>query len=211
MAIIAHARPKSKQRCSACPVRYIHVRIQKENKMAVQLVGICGPLRAGSFNRKLMLEAARMYGADSFVDADLRVPLYDGDLEQAQGIPASVQLLADQIAGADAVLVVSPEYNQSLSGVLKNALDWVSRTEGSPWLDKPVALLNAAAGRAGGARANYALRLALAPFRARIIAGPEILVAGAQREFDDAGQLTSDFYQQNLSALMAQLKQATQS
>jgi len=131
------------------------------------LLGLCGSLRAASLNRKLMHEAARRFGPAEFTEGDLRLPLYDGDLEDAHGIPAPVQALVDAIAGADAVIVACPEYNQSLPGVLKNGLDWVSRTDGAPWRDKPVALMSAAAGRAGGARAQFALRLALVPFRRR--------------------------------------------
>lgn len=173
--------------------------------MTLSLLGLCGSLRAGSFNRKTMLEAAAMFGG-TFTDANLRLPLYDGDLESAHGIPAEVQILSDQIAAADAVLVVSPEYNQSFSGVLKNALDWVSRTDGSPWKGKPVALLHAAAGRAGGARANYALRLAMAPFQPDLVPGPEILIAGAMKEFDEAGRLTNDRYRDSLQTAMDALR-----
>ena len=95
------------------------------------LLGLCGSLRQNSVNAKLMREAARIYGGP-FEEGNLRLPLYDGDLED-QGIPEEVTALADQIRAADAVLVLSPEYNQSFSGVIKNALDWVSRVEGSPW------------------------------------------------------------------------------
>src|SRR6056297_2739466 len=123
----------------------------------LKLAGLCGSLRADSVNRKLMMEAARHFGPSRFEAGDLRLPLYDGDLQSREGVPAPVRALADLVAGADAVVVVTPEYNQSISGVLKNALDWISRTEGSPWKMKPVALLSATAGRAGGARANYAL------------------------------------------------------
>jgi chromate reductase len=71
------------------------------------------------------------------------------------GIPAEVQELADQIAAADAVIIAGPEYNKALSGVLKNALDWVSRTKGNPWRDKPVAIMSATGGRAGGERTQF--------------------------------------------------------
>ena len=104
--------------------------------MTLSLLGLCGSLRAESYNRALMQEAARLFGAE-LKEANLRLPLYDGDLEKASGIPADVQTLADQITAADAALIASPEYNQSLSGVLKNALDWVSRVDGKPWLNKP--------------------------------------------------------------------------
>lgn len=172
----------------------------------MKLVGLCGSLRKGSFNRKLMHQAADLAAPSEFIDANLRLPLYDGDLEADSGIPADVQLLADQIAASDAVLIASPEYNQSLSGVLKNALDWVSRVEGNPWAAKPVALLHATAGRAGGARANYALRLCMAPFQAKIVPGPEMLLAGAQGEFDDAGNLSNARYTESLTTIVQNLK-----
>jgi chromate reductase len=85
-----------------------------------RLLGICGSLRKGSYNRKLMLEAARLFDPAEFVDADLRLPLYDGDLEDAEGIPATVQMLADQIASADAVVIagidaIPPEFRPEAS------------------------------------------------------------------------------------------------
>lgn len=169
------------------------------------LLGISGSLRAASVNRKLMREAGRLYGGP-FEEADLRLPLYDGDLEDASGIPAEVQALADQIAGAEAVVISTPEYNQSLSGVLKNALDWVSRVDGNPWQHKPVAIMSAAAGRAGGARGSYALRLAMLPFRPRMVTGPDMGVAGAAKEFDDNGHLTSALYTKTLTEVMELLR-----
>ena len=170
------------------------------------LLCLCGALRAESYNRKLMREAARLYGAD-LIEANLRLPLYDGDLE-AQGIPDEVQVLHDQIEAAPAVLIVTPEYNQRMSPVIKNALDWVSRLPGKPWKDKPVALMSAAAGRAGGARAQFDLRLTMVPYRANIVPGPEIMVAGAAQQFHEDGTLMSDLYVSALQELMDQLKQA---
>lgn len=170
-----------------------------------KLLTISGSLRTGSFNRMLVAEAARLFGAELTV-ADLNLPLYNGDVEHAQGIPGEVQILADQIAAADAVAISTPEYNQALSGVLKNALDWVSRTKEKPWLDKPVAIMSAAAGRAGGARAQYSLRLALTPFQPRLLTGPEVMVAGAAREFDDNGTLKNERYLASLQALMDKLR-----
>ncbi|MBS9715426.1 NADPH-dependent FMN reductase [Pseudohalocynthiibacter aestuariivivens] len=168
------------------------------------LLGISGSLRKDSFNRKLIREAARLFDGD-FIEADLQMPLYDGDLESASGVPVPAQTLAEQIANADAVIISTPEYNQALSGVLKNALDWVSRTDGAPWKNKPVAIISAAAGRAGGARAQYSLRLAMNPFRPRLLTGPEVGVAGAQAEFNDDGLLTNKHYIKALTELMAAL------
>lgn len=101
------------------------------------LLTISGSLRQDATNRKLLAEAARLFGPATVVEAELRLPLYDGDDEAAEGIPAAVQTLSDQIAAADAVLISTPEYNKGPSGVLKNALDWVSRTKGNPWAGKP--------------------------------------------------------------------------
>lgn len=171
----------------------------------MNLLGISGSLRKDSFNRKLIREAARLADSAQFTEADLRLPLYDGDLESAGGIPASVQKLADQIAAAHAVVISSPEYNKGISGVLKNALDWVSRTEGAPWAGKPVAILSATAGRAGGERAQFNLRHAMTPFRPRILQGPEVLVAGAHNEFDENGQLKGELYIKALTSLMQDL------
>ena len=171
------------------------------------LLGICGSLRAASWNRKLMHEAARLFDPAVFIDANLRLPLYDGDLEEL-GIPTEVRLLADQIKAADAVVIVGPEYNKALSGVLKNALDWVSRTKGGPWRDKPVAIMSAAAGRAGGERSQMTMRHAMSPFRAHVLPGPEVLIATPEREFDANGRLTNDRAQALLAELMDDLRAA---
>lgn len=172
------------------------------------LLLISGSLRSSSYNRKLVIEAARLFDGNP-VMADLDLPLYNGDVEESEGIPQRVRELHDQIAAADAVAISTPEYNQSLSGVLKNAFDWVSRADGNPWADKPVAIMSAAAGRAGGARAQYALRLALNPFQPRLLTGPEVMVARPDAEFDADGQLTGDLYLKALATLMARLKTET--
>ncbi|QBF33116.1 NADPH-dependent FMN reductase [Thalassococcus sp. S3] len=170
------------------------------------LVGLSGSLRQAATNRLLIREAARLFDPAEFIEGDLNLPLYDGDLEKADGIPEAVQQLADQIAGADAVIISTPEYNKGPSGVLKNALDWVSRTEGNPWAGKPVAVMSAAAGRAGGERAQSILRACLVAFRPRILQGPEMHLAGSSKEFDDAGRLTSDLYIETLQDLMDALR-----
>ena len=170
------------------------------------LLGIPGSLRQGSFNRHLIREAGRLMEGATFTEADIDLPLYNGDVEDTEGIPAKVQVLADQIGAADAVVISTPEYNQSFSGVLKNALDWVSRTEGAPWKGKPVALISAAAGRAGGARAQYALRLAMTPFRPRLLTGPEVMVATAQDQFTNGKLAEDEVYERSLRVLMKLLK-----
>ena len=170
------------------------------------LLGIPGALRAASTNRLLLAEARRLFGAATMTEADLRLPLYDGDLEDADGIPPEVQCLADQIRTADAVIIATPEYNKALSGVLKNALDWVSRTKGGPWRDKPVAIVSAAGGRAGGDRSQFSLRLAMVPFRARVLPGPEVMVGDSGNAFDVHGRLRDERYVKSLTELMGLLR-----
>ena len=174
--------------------------------MTDTVLAICGALRSGSFNRKLLAQAFAAYGEAEAVHADLRLPLYDGDLETRDGIPPAVQTLSDQIRDASAIIIASPEYNKSVSGVLKNALDWVSRTKGPVWPGKPVAILSANDGREGGARGQYALRLCLTPFRADVLQGPEVCVADCSHAFDADGRLLDVRYQKALADLMATLR-----
>jgi chromate reductase, NAD(P)H dehydrogenase (quinone) len=172
------------------------------------LLGICGALRAASTNRLLLTQAMHAFGPAIHTTADLRLPLYDGDLESTHGIPAQVQTLADQIKSAHAIIIATPEYNKALPGVLKNALDWVSRTKGAPFRDKPVAIISAAAGRAGGERSQFSLRLCLNPFAARVLPGPEVMVADSGNAFDADGRLKDAKTVQIMIALMQDLRRA---
>ena len=168
------------------------------------LVGLCGSLRADSFNRKLMLEAARRFDG-RFVEGDLRLPLYDQDLED-RGMPQAVTRLAEQVRSADAVIIACPEYNKAPPGVLKNALDWLSRLKGWPMQDKPTAIVSATGGRAGGERTQFILRQMLVPHRAVALTYPEVLVGGAANHFNDAGRLKTDSYIDKLDELMDRLQ-----
>ena len=97
--------------------------------MPTTIIGLCGSLRRGSFNRMLLRAAAETAPPGTSIEPEsIRdIPLYDGDLEEEQGIPSAVQRLKDRIAEADGLLIVTPEYNHSMPGVLKNAIDWLSR------------------------------------------------------------------------------------
>jgi chromate reductase len=170
------------------------------------ILGLCGALRKASTNRLLLGEARRLFGPARWREGNLRLQLFDEDIETARGIPAAVLRLSAAIKAADAVVIACPEYNKSLTGVLKNALDWVSRTKGGPWRDKPVAIIGAADGRAGGDRAQFALRLAMVPFRARVLSGPEVMVAHSRQAFDADGRLSEESYIKAVGELMAQLR-----
>ena len=174
--------------------------------MPIQLLGLSGSLRTDSVNSKLIREAARLYGDATLTEADLNIPLYNGDDEDRDGLPASVQDLVAQIANADAVIIATPEYNGGITGVLKNALDWVSRAKPSPWAGKPVAVMSAAAGRAGGIRAQTMLRSCMTPFNVKLSAASEVAIATAGSEFDENGHLVSERYQASVARLMAALK-----
>jgi chromate reductase len=173
----------------------------------LKLLGISGALRAASTNTKLMHEAVRLFGPCEFTEANLRLPLYDADLE-AEGIPPEVMTLAEQIRDADAVVISTPEYNKMIPGLLKNALDWISRTGLSPWDGKPLAIMSAAAGRAGGERSQYSLRWAMTPFNAQILQAPEVLVADSSHAFDEQGRLIHERTEAGLEKLMTKLRDA---
>ncbi len=174
--------------------------------MPHKLLGISGALRTDSTNSKLLREAARLYGADSYAEANLNIPLYDGDLESNSGLPEEVNHLVQQIAEADAVLISTPEYNGAITGVLKNALDWISRHSEKPMVGKPTALMSAAAGRAGGVRAQTMLRTCLVAFRPRITLAPEVGISDSGNAFDDNGQFVSERYAASVTTLMDALK-----
>lgn len=171
----------------------------------LKLVGLCGSLRRDSYNRKLLHAAAEAFGPEDFAEGDLNLPLFNEDLE-AEGMPAPVTALSDLVKGADAVVIACPEYNKAPPGVLKNALDWLSRGPAKPWADKPVAIVSATGGRAGGERTQFALRLMMVPFRPRLLQGPEVLVGGAKDHFDADGRLVTESYRTMLGDLMTLLR-----
>lgn len=171
-----------------------------------KLLGISGSLRKASTNTKLVKEAARLFGPSNLTMADIRMPLYDGDLEEASGIPPEALTLHRQISEADAIIISTPEYNKNLPGVLKNALDWVSREQPGPFFGKPVAILSAAAGRAGGERSQFSLRHCLTPFNPKVLQGPEVMIAASHAAFDENDQLIDEMSIKGLTALMEALK-----
>jgi chromate reductase len=171
-----------------------------------KLFGISGSLRKASHNSLLLAEAARLFGDATYTEADINLPLYNEDDETANGVPASVDALAQQIADADAVMISTPEYNKGPSGALKNALDWISRSKIKPWGGKPLVIMSATAGRAGGERAQSVLRGFMVPFRPRILQGPEILVAASYEAFEANGQLKGEMYIKELTQLMDDLR-----
>ncbi len=152
----------------------------------MKLLGISGSLRAESFNTMLLSEAARIFAPTAYTLADLNLPLFNEDISEK---PESVLKLHADIIAADAVIIATPEYNKNLSGVLKNALDWVSMVRPNAWAGKPVAIMSAASGVTGGVRAQYSLRHCMTPFNPRILQAPEVMIGNAAAAFAGNGQL----------------------
>jgi chromate reductase len=158
----------------------------------MRILGIAGALRAGSYNRLLLNVAVAELRERAEVDvveaADLALPLYDGDIETRDGLPAGVRRLKDRIAAADALLIATPEYNHSIPGVLKNAIDWASRPPGQPFRGRTALLLSASQGAYAGVRAQAALRLVLSALGV-VVLPSGVMVANADKAFDAAGAL----------------------
>lgn len=152
--------------------------------MTILLLGISGSLRKASFNTALLRAAQELVTADMSIDiADISaLPLYDDDLRE-KGYPAPVQLLRDRIRAADALLIATPEYNYSIPGVLKNAIDWASRPPEQPFDGKIVGIMGASPGRIGTARAQYHLRQCFVFLNAFVLNKPEVMVGGAAEVF----------------------------
>jgi chromate reductase len=158
-----------------------------------RVLGIAGSLRQGSHNRAALRAAAELAPEGLVIEPhDLRpIPLYDGDVE-ARGFPAAVQELRACIAGAEAVLFVTPEYNHSVPGVLKNAIDWASRPPDQPFAGKPVAIMGVSSGVFGTTRAQYHLRQTCTALGMLALPSPQVLIGQAQQRFDADGRLTDE-------------------
>jgi chromate reductase, NAD(P)H dehydrogenase (quinone) len=175
----------------------------------LNVLSICGSLRKGSFNaiveralpglmpQQMSITPAPPYGA---------FPIYNFDIQHEQGIPAEVTTLGKAILAADGVVIVSAEYNFSIPGGLKNAIDWLSRMkEPSPFANKPFAIQSATSGSVGGARMQYHLRQVLDGLNAFILNSPEIFIGNAKSKVDEAkheltDETTRDFIRKQLAA-----------
>jgi chromate reductase len=160
----------------------------------LRILGIAGSLRQGSFNRSLLRAAVALAPPELQIQTFDRLgefPLYDADLE-ARGTPEAVAALKTAMHEADGILIATPEYNHSIPGVLKNAIDWASRPGGHAAYDgKPVAMMGATPGRGATIRAQAALRQSLGA-DALLMGKPEVLIAQAGEKFDSEGNLKDE-------------------
>jgi chromate reductase, NAD(P)H dehydrogenase (quinone) len=172
------------------------------------LVAFAGSLRRASFNQALLRAAAELAPSETKVEiASIRgIPLYDGDVEAEQGIPEPVQALKERVAASDGLLIVTPEYNNSIPGVVKNAIDWLSRPPADlarVFGDRPVAILGATPGRGGTILAQAAWLPILRTLGTRPWFGGRLQVSEASRVFDAEGHLVDERVRTELSRFMA--------
>jgi chromate reductase len=172
----------------------------------LRVLGIAGSLRRGSYNRMALRAAQELAPEGMTIESfDITpIPLYNEDV-RAQGFPAPVAEFRGRIKAADAVLFVTPEYNYSVPGVLKNAFDWASRPPEQPFDGKPVAIMGASPGRFGTARAQYHLRQSCVFVNALPLNRPEVMIADAANRFDGEGRLTDESTRDMVRKLLAAL------
>ena len=172
----------------------------------MKVVGISGSLRRNSHNTAALRAAIELAPLGMVIEtAEIGdLPHYNDDIRQA-GYPPQVERLRGQLSSADAILFATPEYNYSIPGVLKNAIDWASRPPSQPFECKPVAIMGASLGVLGTARAQYQLRQMLVYLDAHPINKPEVMIGQAGAKFDEQGRLTDeptrDFIRQMLVSL----------
>lgn len=176
----------------------------------MKILGISGSLRRASLNTMALQAATRLVPDGVTIDIfdQLRdIPPYDDDVRLETGFPPAAEALREGIRAADALLIVSPEYNYSIPGVLKNALDWASRAPDQPFADKPVAIMGVSPGLLGTARMQYHLRQCFVFLDARVLNKPEVMIGQAAGKFDAEGHLTDEataqFIRTQLEALQA--------
>lgn len=178
-----------------------------DHKEKINVLGIAGSLRKGSYNRALLRAARELAPENMEIETfDLTpIPFFNEDVEKA-GDPEPVRALKTAFGEADALLIATPEYQYGVPGVLKNALDWASRPAGkSPMQHKPVAIMGASTGFVGTARAQLQLRQTLAYNETHTLMRPEVLIAKASEKFDEDGGLNDEDARKFLRTLLEKL------
>lgn len=185
--------------------------------MTAKILAFAGSARRDSLNKKLIRIAARGAQAEgaevTLIDlADFPLPLYDGDIEAADGIPENARKLRGLMMEHNALLIAAPEYNSGITPLLKNAIDWTSRPDGDvPGLaaygGKVAALVAASPGALGGLRGLFHVRYVLSNIRVTVLPD-QVAVSQAGGSFDDAGELTDDARRQQVEAVGAALAKA---
>lgn len=172
----------------------------------LQILGLSGSLRKGSYNTAALCAAQKLAPQGMHIEIyDIsNIPLYNEDVRE-QGFPPAVQDFRERIRTADALLIVTPEYNYSIPGVLKNAIDWASRPPEQPFDGKPIAIMGASPSQFGSARAQYHLRQCFIYLNGLIMNQPEVMISNAHSKFDEQGGLTDSKTQEMIAKLLEAL------
>ncbi len=174
--------------------------------MSLKVVAVVGSLRKDSYNRLLLSAAVELKPADMEIEEFPigQIPLYNEDVRE-MGFPPLVDTFRKKIRHADALLIITPEYNYSVSGVLKNAIDWASRPPDQPFNDKPAAIMGASGSILGTARAQYHLRQTCVFLNMHVVNKPEVMIARAGDKFDASGKLTDETARKLIGELLVNL------
>jgi chromate reductase len=182
---------------------------------SIHVLVFSGSLRKASYNTALLHATAELMPQGMQLEIfDLApIPLYNDDIYD-QGFPDAVQQFRERILAVDALLIATPEYNHSIPGVLKNAIDWASRPPDSPLRDKPVAILGATLGGFGTVRAQSHLREICSALNMHVLQKPEVLIGGIQNKIDADGKLidetTRNFMRDQMTAFAAWIERLQQ-
>jgi chromate reductase len=177
----------------------------------IRVLGLSGSLRRGSYNTAALRAAQELAPPGitiEFFEGLRDIPPYDDDQRQA-GYPPVVEGLRTRIRAADALLIATPEYNYSVPGVLKNAIDWASRPPDQPFDGKPIAIMGASPGLLGTARAQYHLRQSFVFLNGMLLNRPEVMIGQAGTRFDADGRLTDAKTREFLQGLLVALRDWT--
>jgi chromate reductase len=176
----------------------------------ISVLGFAGSLRQGSYNKAALRAALELAPAGMTIETFDLAPIqpYNEDVKQ-QGFPPPEQEFRERIRAADALLIVTPEYNRGVSGVLKNAIDWASRPPDQPFNGKPTAIFGASPGLVGTAVAQYDLRRCLGVLNALLVNTPSVMIAQAGQKFDEEGRLTDEPTRKFIGQLLVALAEWT--
>jgi chromate reductase, NAD(P)H dehydrogenase (quinone) len=181
--------------------------MNQAKEATMNVLGISGSLRQGSYNSMALRAAQKLAPPGMTIAiADIRpIPMFDDDV-RAQGFPPAVQALREQVRAADAILLVTPEYNFSIPGVLKNTIDWLSRPPEQPFDGKTVAIMGASTGPVGTARVQYHLRQVISALNAFLVNKPEVFIGNCASKFNEQGDLTDETTAKFIGELLLSLQ-----
>lgn len=175
----------------------------------IKVIGFAGSLRKNSYNKMLLGTVQKMFPQDMEMEIiDIPdIPVYNYDIQESEGFPASIIEIGEKIKQADAVLFATPEYNYSIPGGLKNFIDWLSRLESKPFFGKPMSMVGATTGLGGTIRAQANLRTVALFIETNVMPKPEIYVTRAMEKFDKDGNLIDETTKKVLEKYIERFKE----